>query len=400
MNFKKVAFIPLMALLLVGCGSNNNNNKGGKSGSQQGGDDSFDVSEPAGEVASKDAFKQALSSSATSLLAQNAVGLDLTNTAVEGHLVQKSYDGQAFFDAAKVDASVSNVTLKARVEGLQSQNPNEEFKASVDLGLDATAKGKVADWDDEANQLIYHNFDLSGNIAAKAFMVGNQPYVNIPESNAKVFNDVVTFLTTNGYVEADDIPEVAFPVNYKLMGLDLDLSMLPAAIAQIDAEDLNEGIGELVDELSEMPAQFGTLKFIKESESKYALYADINFSEDTTVEYNGEEYLLGTNAIQVKGVIEFDTTVGLTKVAVQASYNMGNTLVGLNGSEVIDAGMPKELLETVIQTISVSGQAQVNLVYGNNAKAEIPSDLSGYVELDLGALLGGGSKSGYEEIGE
>ena len=218
MNFKKVAFIPLMALLLVGCGSNNNNNKGGKSGSQQGGDDSFDVSEPTGEVASKDAFKQALSSSASTLLTQNNIGFDLTNTALEGHLLQKSFDGQDLFDAAKVDASISDVTLKARVEGLQSQNPNQEFKASVDLGLNASSKGKVADWDEEANQLIYHNFDLSGNVAAKAFMVGNQPYVNIPESNAKLFNDVVTFLTENEMIDGEQIPEIAFPINYKLMG--------------------------------------------------------------------------------------------------------------------------------------------------------------------------------------
>lgn len=394
MNFKKVAFIPLMALLLVGCGTTNSGKGGKDSGSNSGsqGGDAFDVSEPAGEVASKEAFKQALSNSATSLLGQNNIGFDLAHTEVEGHMLQKAFDGETFIDAAKIDASVSNVTLKARVEGLQSQNPNEELKASVDLGLDATGKGKIADWDDEANQMIYHNFDLSGNLAAKAFMVGNQPYVNIPESNAKVFNDVVTFLTTNGYVDAEDIPEVAFPINYKLMGLDLDLSMLPAALAQIDAEELNEGIGELVDELNEMPAQLGTLKFIKESENKYALYANINYSEELTSEFEGVEYKMGTQAITVKGVIEFDTTVGLTKVACQASYAMTETVIGQYYSDALDEGLTKEQLETTVQDINFAGQYQVNFVYGNDAKAEIPSDLTGYVELDLGALLGIGEK--------
>ena len=52
------------------------------------------------------------------------------------------------------------------------------------------------------------------------------------------------------------------------------------------AEELNEEVGDLVDELSEMPAQLGTLKFIKESETKYALYADINYSETLTEEYD------------------------------------------------------------------------------------------------------------------
>ena len=150
-----------------------------------------------------------------------------------------------------------------------------------------------------------------------------------------------------------------------------------------------------------MPAQLGTLKFIKESESKYALYADIAIKDDTTVDYNGQEYLLGTNDLKVKGVVEFDTTVGLTKVAVQASYDMTSTLVGMYGSDAIEAGLTKDLLEATMQTINLAGQAQVNFVYGNDAKAEIPSDLSGYQEFDVSVFFGGSSNSGYgEELGE
>lgn len=399
MNFKKVAFIPLMALLLVGCGTNTNRGGKGSSSGSQGGDDAFDVSEPAGEVATKEASKQALASAATSLLGQNSFGFDLAHTELEGHMVQKAFDGQNFIEAAKIDASVSDVTLKARVEGLQSQNPNQDFKASLDLGLTADVKAKVATGADETTGAIqYTNINLGGSAAAKAFMVGNQPYVSIPESNAKLFNDVVTFLTENEIIEADDIPEVAFPMNYKLMGLDLDLSMLPAAIAQIEAEDLNEGIGELVDELSEMPAELGTLKFIKESESKYALYADINYSEPVIATGDDQDYLLGSQGVAVKGYVEFDTTVGLTKIAVQASYAQSVTLVGQYGPDELE-GLTKEQMETVVQDIRVSGQAQVNFVYGNDAKADIPADLTGYVELDLGAMFGGSSEP-EEGLGE
>lgn len=387
MNLKKVALIPLMAALLVGCGTGNGGKKGDGS-SQQGGEDSFDVSEPTGEAVTKDVAKQAFTNAVSAFVGQNNIGLDLTHTEVEAKYDMRtpypvSETELGMIDYVSLSGKVSDVSLKVRAENLQSQNPNEELKASVQAGLTAEVKGKVATGANEQTGAIeYTNINLGGALAAEAYLVGNEPYVNVPESNAKTINDVLDFLVGMGLIDAEEIPPFEFPIKYHFTNIGLDLTGIKEG-----ASEAVEGIGDIFDELDEMPAEIGTLKFIKESESKYAIYADINYEETYKETIADVEYVFNNVKVVAKALAEFDTSVGLTKVAASVEFaSYTNVISALYDGEAEDIeGYSKELLESHYQEIAVKGQAQLGFVYGDNAKVQLPADLASYTVIDLGS---------------
>lgn len=392
MNFKKVAFIPLMALLLVGCNANN----GGKKGSDSGKGESSDIVEPEGEEVTLEQTKSALSQAATSLINQNNIGFDIADTAVEAHYLQRMYAGEmGFVDLVGLDAAVSDVNLKVRAENIQSENLDRDFKASVELGAGVDVKVKLPDEAaSSAEEIKYATFSVKGNVAASAYLVGNEPYVNVPASNQTIIDQVVSLLTTLGAIdEAPQLPQL--PIKYHLTNTGLSLNGMLE-----DKEDLVTSLEEMVDEIGEMPENYGTLKFIKESETLYAIYADINVSEPNTANINEVEYLLGDTDVKAKALLEFDTVKGIKSIAVEADVQTYTTyassvLPNLEGE--LPEGMTKEILEPRTQVTTVKGQAKAKFCYGDNAKAEIPTDLNSYVDFSVNDESGEGEGEGQGE---
>ncbi len=388
MNFKKVAFIPLMALLLVGCNANNGGKKGGSSSGQQG----SDIVEPDGEAVTLDQTKSALSQSATALLAQNNIGFDLTSSGIEAKYFQKTYaETMGFMEMINVEAAVSDVSLKVRAENLLSQNLDQDFKASIEAGLGVVAKLKMPTGVNETTgELQYATMRVNGNLEASAYLVGNEPYVNVPASNKAVIDQVVELLTTLGAIdEAPEIPEL--PIKYHLTNTGLSLNGIMEGKEQV--VPAIEGFAE---ELAEAP-EFVSLKYIKESETLYAIYAEINFAEPNTANVNETVYLLSESDVKAKVLLEFDTVKGLKSLGVEAEVLTYTTyasryLPTLEGE--LPETMTKEILETRIQETRVKGQAQARFCYGENAKANIPTDLNSYVDMPVNAEPSGDEGQG------